>query len=167
MVIFATGNVTHDYYQVITLPIISIFTALGIEALLFTKTKLFSKPLSMGLGISAIVLGLSFSWFHVRDYFNINNPAIVEAGIAVDRWVPPEAKVIAPYMGDTAFLYQTNRQGWPIGTVIPERIAMGATHYVSTTYDDESRALEASCQLLEKTDQYIIISLENCNFDQQ
>jgi hypothetical protein len=41
-----------------------------------------------------------------------------------------DAKVIAPYMGDTAFLFQTNRTGWPIGFEIDKKIAEGAQYYV-------------------------------------
>ncbi|MEK7064010.1 MAG: hypothetical protein AAB973_00170, partial [Patescibacteria group bacterium] len=67
--------------------------------------------------------------------------------------------VIAPYNGDTAFLFQTNRTGWPIGFYIDEKIKAGATAYVSVVYDDEARNLEKQYSTLAKTDRYIIIDL--------
>lgn len=200
LTVFATGNVTHDYYQIFIVPIISIFVGLGLEYLFFGVTHLKIKEIisthtSVGLSVFginkqtaieddieitkspfhplvSIMLGLvatgfmfGFGWYEIRGNFNINNPAIVEAGQAVDRLTPPEALVIAPYGGDTAFLYQTNRTGWPIGFSIQEKIDMGASYYVSTSYDDEARALEEACELVEKTDTYILIKLSNCQLD--
>jgi hypothetical protein len=102
---------------------------------------------------------LAFSWYDVSGYFNINNPALAIAGRAVDTQTPANAKVIAPYQGDTAFLFQTNRSGWPIGSSIDEKIKLGATHYVSTSYDDEARQLEARFAVVDKTKEYILIDL--------
>jgi hypothetical protein len=51
--------------------------------------------------------------------------------------------VIAPYMGDTAFLYQTNRRGWPIGGEIDKKIKAGATYYATTTRDAEFNELKS------------------------
>ena len=81
------------------------------------------------------------------------------AGQAVDKLTPADAKVIAPYQGDTAFLFQTNRTGWPIGGRIDDKIKMGATYYITTTDDDEAKQLEAKYTVVEKTSQYVLIRL--------
>lgn len=163
LTIFATGNVTHDYYQYFIVPIIAIFVGLGIDQLLFETPSQFNRLAVYALTLTSVAFMFAFSWFHVRDLFNINNPAIVAAGEWVDTNLPTDAKVIAPYMGDTAFLYQTNRQGWPIGTLIGDKINQGATHYVTTTQDDEANDLINRCQLLHQTDQFIVIDITNCD----
>jgi len=160
--VFATGNVTHDYYQIVLIPAMAVTVALGIDFMLTIPSMYFSRLLTYCLLPIALLFAFAFSWFNIRDYFNINNPAIVAAGKAVDQRLLPDAKVIAPYMGDTAFLYQINRSGWPLGGDIAHKIELGATAYVSTTYDDEARDLESRCQLLDKTDQYILIALTDC-----
>lgn len=165
LTIFATGNVTHDYYQIILLPIIAIFVGLGISSTLKLPSSHFNRLITYCLLLIACAFALAFSWFHVRDYFNINNPAIVAAGLAADKLTPPDSKIIAPYMGDTALLYQTNRQGWPIGGLIQQRISQGATHYLTTTYDDEARDLASRCTVLDQTDQYTLIDLTTCTFE--
>ena len=77
--------------------------------------------------------------------------------------MPKDAKVIAPYNGDTAFLYQINRQGWPAMTYDLERMVdLGATHYVSVNFDQTTNELIQKCAVLEKTSRWVIISLENC-----
>ena len=62
-------------------------------------------------------------------------------------------------MGDTAFLFQTNRRGWPIGSAIEEKIAQGATIYVSINDDDERRALAEQYATLEVGERYLILDL--------
>jgi hypothetical protein len=66
----------------------------------------------------------------------------VEAGRKVDAVVPEKALVIAPYNGDTAFLYQTGRTGWPLmqGS-IDDMVKKGAHYYVSVNYDDLTNQL--------------------------
>ncbi len=162
LTVFATGNVQHDYYQIITIPIISIFVARGLLFLL-KPPKSISHFASYSLILVVSLFTLAFSWFHIRDLYNINHPEIVEAGQAADKILPPDAKVIAPYQGDTAFLYQTNRQGWPIGGSIENKVKLGATDYVTTTFDDEANLLLAECKPSVKTKNYAIINLQNCN----
>lgn len=152
--IFATGNVQHDYYQIVLVPVISVFMSLGYDYLISKKT-ITSFAL---LGVSSVFM-LAFSWFSVRGYYNINNPAIVKAGAAINNLTPQDALVIAPYMGDTAFLYQTNRRGWPIGGDIQNKINMGASYYVTTSNDDEAKELMSKYTLIEQNPDYLIVKL--------
>jgi len=159
LVVFATGNVQHDYYQISLIPVLSLLVARGLVwlAAAFSKTY---PALLVGLALTGISgLALFLSWDQVRGYYQINNPAIVEAGAAAERLTDPEALIIAPYMGDTAFLFQTQRRGWPIGFEIDKKIEQGATHYLTTSYDDEARELETRFKTLEKTDTYLLLDL--------
>lgn len=159
LIIIATGNVRHDYYQILTVPIICIFLGKGANFLITEGRKIFNFTICYLLFAICILFMLSFSWYQVRDFFNINHPEIVEAGKVADRLVPKEAKVIAPYGGDTAFLYQINRQGWPIGFEIEKKIKMGAGYYVTVNFDDEVKDLEKKYEVVKKTDKYEIIKL--------
>lgn len=158
--VFASGNVHHDYYQIITIPIICVFVAKGAVFLLnLAKKNLVSYAV---LGVS-IIFTLAFSWFHVRGYYNINHWEIVIAGQAADKLLPFEAKVIAPYNKDTAFLYQTNRSGWPDGGDLINKVKAGATHYITVNRDDEANLLiKKSCPILDQTDKYLIIEIKDC-----
>lgn len=161
LTVFATGNVQHDYYQIIAVPIIAIFVAKGIEFLL-SPQKVFSKFASLIIALCSLLFALAFGWFHIRDYFNINHPEIVEAGRAADKVLPADAKVVAPYDGDTAFLFQTNRKGWPIGGGIEDKVSKGATHYVSVRFDEETLGLMDKCQVALKAEKYVIVDLRSC-----
>jgi len=159
--VFATGNVRHDYYQILAVPIICIFLAKGAEFLLTEGKQVFNSAICYSLFAICILFMFPFSWYQVRDFFNVNHPEIIEAGKVTDQLLPKEAKVIAPYGGDTAFLYQINRQGWPIGFEIDKKIKMGATHYVTVNLDDEVKELEKKYKVLVKTSKYEIIEFLN------
>lgn len=162
--IFATGNVTHDYYQIVFLPIISIFCGLGVASMLSLPKTHFSRFVSISILPVLFAFTFAFSWFHIRDYFNINNNAMVMAGEYADKNLPKDALVITPYLGDTAFLYQTNRKGWPIGGSIERRIEQGADYYITTAMEDEAQGLAKQCRVIEQNDQFTVIDLSTCDF---
>lgn len=143
--LIATGNVQHDYYQILIIPTISIFAGLGTYQLFKTVTKISNKE--FGILICSIIVASSFwfSWGIVKDYFNIDNPGMVVAGKAADKILPKNVKVIAPLpapqVGDTSFLYYIDRPGWPsFEKPIEQLIAMGASYLVipSPTQNDLS-----------------------------
>lgn len=159
--VIATGNVQHDYYQNLVLPILSLTVGRGI-AIAYSWLR---QRLSTWSSISLILLISASAWYltwqQIAGYFNVNNWNYVKAGAAADRLLPTDAIVIAPAMGDTYFLFQTKRRGWPIGFEIEDKIAKGAQFYVSATYDWEAKLLEEQYPVLEKTAEYIIIDLRS------
>lgn len=157
--VVAGGNVRHDYYQAIVIPFICIFLAKGVSLMFSLSRSTYARWLTLIAGVAVFIAMIAISWYEIKPYYNINNPAIIKAGKEVDRLAPKDAKVIAPYDGDTAFLYQTRRSGWPIGYYIDDKIAKGATYYVSVVYDNEARTLEKKYQVVEKTKDFIIIKL--------
>ena len=159
LIVFASGNVQHDYYQILLLPLLVWLWAKGATALVVHLSNTFQKVLMIGVVIAIGFFSLFFSWYFVKDWYHINNWPIVRAGAAVDRLLPADALVIAPYMGDTAFLFQTNRRGWPIGFEIDKKRSMGAQFYVSTSKDDEVGELRQDYAVMEETEDYIIFDL--------
>jgi hypothetical protein len=156
LAVFAMGNVRHDYYQIPVIPVVCILLGIGLS-------KLFTKSISHALfGIFAVVMMLGMSWYDLRGNFNVNNWEIVEAGKRVDQITPKDAVVVAPYNGDTAFLYQTNRRGFayvpfPIKDLIDR---YNATYYVSVTYDAQTKQYMEKYIVVEANPRYVIIKLE-------
>ena len=163
MTIFAMGNVTHDYYQLPILPVGSILVAFGFWQLVSSGKGRAVRVMNWAAALAFLAISLAFGWYEVRGYFNINRPEIVIAGKAVDELTSKDAQVIAAYNSDPAFLYQTNRHGWPDGVNLEDKVKAGATHYVSVNFDNVSSYLEEKCSTLAKTDKYIIIDLRGCN----
>ncbi len=152
--IFATGNVRHDYYQIPVIPVVSILVGVGI-------VSLWRGWIGRGLVMVAVVFMLAFGWYEVRGNYQINNPGIIAAGQAADKLLPADAIVIANYNGDTAFLYQTNRKGFPnIPLPLDELISrFGVGYYISVDFDEVTRGIMNKHQVLVQTPQFVIVKL--------
>jgi len=156
--VIATGNVQHDYYQIQIMPTIAIFAGAGISYMLSLKRGL-GKVFMVFLITFILGLSCALSWYELKGFFWVNNRAMVEAGEYVGQNTEADAMVIAPYQGDTAFLYQTNRRGWPIGGDIDYKIKAGADYYVTTTRDQEFNELKSSYDVIIENDRFAVIKL--------
>lgn len=161
IIVVATGNVRHDYYQTIFIPIVAIFTGRGLAFLLKGSDSLIPRIWTISLGLLFVPLTLYFCWTQIKGLYQINNPAIIEAGQEADRILPKNAIVVAPYNGDTAFLYQTNRPGWPV-TAFPLKELVsgyGVTSYISTAKDAKTKWVMRHFIVLKDTPNYVIADL--------
>jgi hypothetical protein len=143
------------------MPVVATLMAKGFTVLWEGSSRV-QRIKNMGLAAVMFVLAMAFSWYTVRTYYWVNRPEIIAAGNAADAMLPQDARVIAPYNGDTTFLYQTRRAGWPLGFDIERKIAQGATHYVTvspTDTDTETRDLARDYTVLVRNKSYAIIDL--------
>lgn len=153
LVIVATANVRHDYYQIMIIPSISLILALG-------TTWLWKNNQKVLLAISLITMFI-IGWDRIKPFYQINHPELIEIGNVVDTMLPKTAKIVIPYNGDTAFLYQTKRKGWPaVDDSIDNIIKRGATHYVSNNLDSpDTIDFSKRFKTVLKTDKFIILDL--------
>jgi len=159
VVVFATGNVHHDYYQIVIMPVIAIIFGLSAKFFLSSKRMPYAA-LRVSIFILFAVGSFYFSWMMVRDYFNINNPSIVLAGQAVDQLTPKSAKVIAVYGGDTSFLYQTKRKGWALlQEPIPKMVTMGAHYLVIANPSPSDVLLGKEYLVVKHVKEFIILDI--------
>ena len=158
---FASGNVRHDYYQVPAVPILAIFMAHGTKLLFEFKSPNINRHIMLPVALFLIFFMYAFGIYEIRGYYWINRPQIIEAGQAVDKLIPKDATVIAPYNGDAAFLYQTNRRGYPVvDRSLEDLVSLGTKYLVSVDISDQGiQKLTQNCNLLEKTNSFIILEL--------
>lgn len=157
--VFATANVRHDYYQSLIIPSVSLSLAAG--SLYLWKAREFNEIFRKSILVISIAIMFLAGLFQVKEFYKINHPEIIEAGYAVDRLTPKNALVIAAYNGDTAFLYQTKRCGWPVvDRPIDELIERGAQYYSSVNLNHpQTQEFMARFEVLEKTDKYVVVKL--------
>jgi len=153
--VVATGNVQHDYYQIAIVPCLAMAVGIGFN-------KLWNTKVQKVLAIICVVFMSTLPWYSIRGLYQINNYSIILAGQAVDKIVPKDATIIAPYQGDTAFLYQTNRPGFaylypPLKDMIDN---YKTTYYVSVNYDDDTNAIMKKYTIVEQKPEYVIVKLE-------
>ena len=159
-IIFATGNVRHDYYQYIFTPIASVFVSLGFVSLVKGENFL-PRIWTIVFASFFLLLTFYFTWTQVKELYKINNPVIIEAGKFADKILPKDALVVAPYQGDSAFLYQINRSGWAVTALpLPQMVAdYGVTHFVSVSRDDKTNWVLRHFKILEDNPRFVIADL--------
>ncbi len=151
------GNVQHDYYQTQTIPAICLMLASGIVFLFESK---FNKWVVTGFVGFSLVMMLGLGWYGIEGDYQINHYEIIVAGQEADKILPKDAIVIAPYNGDTTFLYQTKRFGWPVvDRSFDELIKLGADYFVSVNYDNDTNQLLNKYKAIEKNKTFVIIDL--------
>ncbi len=169
LIVVATGNVRHDYYQIPLVPVIAYFFAKGFIGIFNLPKELFSRKIAILFVFISTIFAGAFSWYFIKDYYNINHQEIVDAGHDVSQMTNSKALIIAPYSGDTAFLFQTERSGWPImqGS-IDDMIKKGAHYYVSVNFDDTTKDIlkqtttyspYGKFTLIKQTPSYVIIQI--------
>lgn len=152
LVVVATANVRHDYYQILIIPAVALCLALGSVWL--------AKNSKIILAISTIAMFL-IGWDRISPNYQINHPELMVVGKIVDERLPKDAEIVAPYDGDTAFLYQTKRRGWPaVDDSIDKIIERGVDYYVSVNPGStDSVNFAKRFKTFLKGDGYIILDL--------
>lgn len=165
LVVFATGNVRHDYYQTLIVPILVMFVARGFVLLVKGVNGFIPRIFTIPMAFLFLILMLMFTWTEVKGLYQVNNNSIVTAGKRADKVLPKDAIVIAPYNGDTSFLYQTNRAGWPFVAYPVDELKekFGANYYISVNYDAKTKWVIRKYKVLEATPEYVIADLREVN----
>ncbi len=165
LAVFATGNVQHDYYQILIVPALVIMVARGVSVLFEGSPGLVPRIWTMPLAVLFLVLIPYFGWQEVKGLYQINNNSIVIAGERADQILPKEAIVLAPYLGDTAFLYQTNRPGFAIevNSVDFMKKNYELSAYVAVAKDTKTAWLMKRYLVLDEQPNYVIIDLTKDN----
>lgn len=165
LIVIATGNVQHDYYQILIIPTISMLAGLGTYQLFKTVSRVSNEKLAVGVCAILIVGAFFLSWKQVKDYFNINDERMVEAAYAANKILPKDAVVIAPYDNSTTFLNIIERKGWPIFQKdINELVSMGAEYLViANPTESDLRGFGGSYDHVASTSSYLILKLMRLN----
>lgn len=158
--VIARGNVQHDYYQIAIMPSLCIFLGLG-ASFLFSKSAVFKNVLLPRIVLFGIISFMFFaSWYNIRDFYNINNTAIIRTGAAIDKLVSKDALLVAPYNGDTTLLYHMKRKGWSsFQNPLHELIEKGADYLVLINPTEQDREIGETYQIISETPDYLLFDL--------
>lgn len=172
VIVFASGNVTHDYYQVPFIPLAAIFLARGTHWLLFMAKKGCHQTICYLLFAICFVFMLGFSWFEVRGFYPIQG-GVDLAGRAVDELTPEDALILTGDTNDATLLYNCNRYGWTGGYAsyfpnekesLNKARELGADFYVTTKVNelkpsDFGQFMYQTFLVVKETDQFVIFDL--------
>lgn len=158
--VMAKGNVQHDYYQILIIPTLALFFGKGAGFILDNTSTVFSKLTSYVVIAVVCLFMFAFSWFLVRDFYTMQHGEIYTAGMKIDKVLPKNVKVVAPFGGNTTFLYYINRQGWPVfDRDLSEFIKQGAQYMAFASPTPQELEFIKYFEVTDKGEQYIVFDL--------
>jgi len=162
-IIVPGGNIQHDYYQILIIPFIAITVGCG---LFYIYKFTFDTKLMSVLSIIFILsLSLFFSAEKILPNYAINHPEIITAGKKVNDVTPKNSIIIAPYNGDTALLYQTNRSGFPIEVYdfnpIKKEFPNQPIYLLSVNFDNYTNEVIKQFPTIYRDNQFVILEIQN------
>ena len=160
-IVIARGNVQHDYYQILILPSLALFTGLGIRSLIHFSWKSATTYVQGSIAVVCVLFMLAFGWYGVKSYYHFDE-GLYTAGKEIDATLPKEALIVTSRDGDTTFLYYMNRKGWSsFAHPLPDLIKAGADYLVIPYYSDKDIELGDTYPIIHRSSNYVVFDLVN------
>jgi len=154
---FQGGNVQHEYYQILILPALAIFSGVGID-FLFQNKKTISFNLAIFMVFTTIVLSWFFSFYQVKNFYHYSTELIREAKI-INSLTKPDDKIVTDRMGDTTLLYLSERRGAPAIYKTPEELKEMGYSYLVTSSADQIKSMKTEFKVIFENEKFTIFRL--------
>lgn len=157
---FQGGNVQHEYYQILILPTIAMFTGMGASFMYEHAHGLIGRITAVGLIAGLLVGGWIFSWDKVHHYY-YSLSDIPQFATIVQTFVSPDEKIVVDTAGDTTALYAFDRKGSPgLFAGATDLKAMGYS-YIFTYNLETARNLQigTTAHVISASDRYVLLKL--------
>ncbi len=130
--IFQGGNVQHEYYQIIILPVIALNTGLGINFLIKNNKFLFGEKITAIALISVLIIfSFYFSYDQIKHHYSYPEDLIIIANIT-KKFTQPNDKIVTDRNGDTTLLFLMERRGAPAVYKEPQELKKLNYQYLVT-----------------------------------
>ncbi len=176
-----TSSYVHEYYQLPVMFFGVVFVGKACASVFSGGAKKWQR---LALGIAIALTLITGSVIYAIDYMQAEDPARSEVYLLaelIDKYTPPDARVLATTGGDPTLLYLSHRKGWMISPeeVTPERldaaVGDGADYFVGSyeivqsyaEFADESQKenirdlLETGPSPLVNSDRFFVAPIEN------
>lgn len=157
---FQGGNVQHEYYQILILPTIAMFTGMGASFMYDHAHGLMGRIAAMLLIVGMLIGGWIFSWDKVYHYY-YSLSDIPQFATIVQTFVRPDEKIVVDTAGDTTALYAFDRKGSPgLFAGATDLKAMGYS-YIFTYNQETARNLQigTTARVISASDRYVLLKL--------
>lgn len=158
LLVFQGGNLQHEYYQTIILPVLAMVVGAGI-GFVYSDGKKFIHPFFMSIVILVILaFSFYFSYFHVVDYYNYSQELVQEADV-IKSLTSPEDLIVTDRTGDTTLLYLSDRRGAPAIFKSPADLHKLGYKYLVTSSDGEIKTMKADYEVIFENEKFTIFKL--------
>jgi 4-amino-4-deoxy-L-arabinose transferase-like glycosyltransferase len=155
---FQGGNLQHEYYQTLILPVLAMATGVGVS-FVFTNKKEFINPVFMGIFVF-FVFGFSFyfSYFKVSDYYQYSQELVQEANI-INSLTNAKDLIVTDRTGDTTLLYLADRRGAPAIYHEPIELKNLGYKYLITSSDTEILKMKTDFEIVFENEKFTLFKL--------
>jgi 4-amino-4-deoxy-L-arabinose transferase-like glycosyltransferase len=156
--VFQGGNLQHEYYQTLILPVFAFMIGLGVN-FLFDHKKEFVNTFFVSIVVLSI-FGFSFyfSYFKVIDYYVYSQELVQEAKI-INSLTNIDDKVVTDRTGDTTLLYLSNRRGAPSIFRSPEELKKLGYKYLITSNDGQIKSMKSDFETVFENEKFTLFRL--------
>lgn len=153
---FQGGNIQHDYYQILILPILAIFCGLGVAVFLKTDKLFANRFLNIFAVIIIFIFSFLFSYYKVKNFYDTNMGQATIAKI-IQAITKPDDLIVTDTTGDTTLLYLADRKGYPAPTKEFEELKKDGMKYFVTMQKDVAYHLKNTYKLIFENDKVYIL----------
>lgn len=158
LLVFQGGNLQHEYYQTLILPVLAIMVGVGI-GFFYSDSKKFIHPVLMSITIFTIfIFSFYFSYFKVADYYLYSQELVQEANI-INSLTDPEDKIVTDRTGDTTLLYLSDRRGAPSIFRDPIDLKKLGYKYLITSNDGEINKMKPDFKIIFENEKFTLFRL--------
>ncbi len=156
--VFQGGNLQHEYYQTLILPVLAMMIGVGID-FVFNNKKELINPILMSIFVF-VLMGFSFyfSYFKVIGYYEYSQELVQEANI-INSLTLPEDKIVTDRTGDTTLLYLSDRRGAPAIYREPIELKNLGYKYLITSSTDEIRIMKPKFRIVFENEKFTLFKL--------
>lgn len=156
--IFQGGNLQHEYYQTLILPVLAIISGIGIN-FIFTAKKEFISPVFISFFVF-LLIGFSFyfSYSRVKDYYQYSQELVQQANI-IRSLTSIEDKIVTDRTGDTTLLYLADRRGAPAIFKEPIDLKSLGYKYLITSNDTQVKRMGSDYEVIFKNEKFTLFKL--------
>ncbi|MEK7633669.1 MAG: glycosyltransferase family 39 protein [Patescibacteria group bacterium] len=158
LLVFQGGNLQHEYYQTLILPVLAMLSGIGIN-FIFTAKKEFISPILVSFFVF-LLIGFSFyfSYSRVVDYYQYSQELVQEANI-INNLTNAEDLIVTDRTGDTTLLYLADRRGAPAIFKEPVDLKNMGYKYLITSNDTQVKRMGSDYEVIFKNEKFTLFKL--------
>jgi hypothetical protein len=156
--VFQGGNLQHEYYQTLILPVLATMVGLGV-GFIFGHKKEFINPIFISI-LVFFIFGFSFyfSYFKVVDYYSYSQELVQEANI-INSLTDPKDLIVTDRTGDTTLLYLSDRRGAPSIFKDPIDLKKLGYKYLITSSEGEINIMKPDFKIVFENEKFTLFKL--------
>lgn len=156
--VFQGGNLQHEYYQTLILPVFAIMIGLGVNFMYEHKNNFINSFFVTILIFLIFSFSFYFSYFKVIDYYQYSEELVQEANV-INSLTGVDDKVVTDRTGDTTLLYLSDRRGAPSIFRDPIDLKKLGYKYLISSNEGQINSMKSDYEIIFENEKFTLFRL--------